>query len=276
MDRRAERGLPPLSQRHRPGERAHVSQEQSREHNFARIVVIKHIYSSYINQELNSGLRLLCPPARTAQADHTLTLRPVVPPVALWLCRAMRILLVEDHEGFAATIAGRLGRDGQNVGIETDGNRAAALLSQRDFDLVLLDVNLPGRSGFEILRELRLAGDDIPLRVLTPRSGIDERIPGPDTGADDFVVKPDDPGELAARWPSARTTGWPWSCCCCHGARGDRTVAAACPGAARGARGAAERADPLDPRRPLRAAAGGASDHRTDGGCIRRPRCTRS
>ncbi|WP_217703870.1 response regulator transcription factor, partial [Salipiger sp. HF18] len=177
----------------------------------------------------------------------------------------MRILLVEDHESFAATIAVRLGRDGQCVDIETDGNRAAALLSHKDFDLVLLDVNPHGRSGFEILRELRLAGDDIPLRVLTANSEIDERIPGLDTGADDFDVKAVDRGEPAARWPSARPTGWPWSCCCCHGARGDRAVAAACPGAARGARGAADRADPLDPRLPLRAAAGGASDHRTGG-----------
>ncbi|SDE84658.1 Response regulator receiver domain-containing protein [Salipiger thiooxidans] len=225
---------------------------------------------------MNSGLRLFCPPDRTAQAAHTLTLRPVVPAVALWLCRAVRILLVEDHEGFAATIAVRLGRDGQSVDIETDGNRAAALLSHKDFDLVLLDVNLPGHIGFESLRELRLAGDDIPLLVLTPRGEIDERIPGPDTGADDFVVKPVDLGELAARWSSTRPTGWPWSCCCCHGARGDRTVAAACPGAARGARGAADRADPLDPRRPLRAGRRWCFRSPDRRGCIRRPRCTRS
>lgn len=215
-------------------------------------------------------------PLATAQAAHTLTLRPVVPAVALWLCRAMRILLVEDHEGFAATIAVRLGRDGQNLDAENDGNRAAALLSHKDLDLVLLDVNLPGRSGFEILREPRLASDDIPLLVLTPRSEIDERIPGPDTGADDFVVKPVDRGEPAARWPSERTTGWPWSCCCCHGARGDRTVAAACPGAARGARGAADRADPLDRRLPLRAACRWCFRSPDPRGCIRRPRCTRS
>lgn len=111
----------------------------------------------------------------------------------------MRILLVEDHEGFAATVADRLGREGHSVDIETDGSRAAALLSHKDFDLVLLDVNLPGRSGFEILRELRLAGDDTPVLILTARSEVDDRILGLDTGADDFLVKPVDLGELAAR-----------------------------------------------------------------------------
>ncbi|SDI28675.1 response regulator transcription factor [Alloyangia pacifica] len=111
----------------------------------------------------------------------------------------MRILLVEDHEDFAATVAVRLGRDGHSVDVESDGGRAYALLGHKEFDLVLLDVNLPGRSGFEVLREMRLSGDDTPVLILTARSEVDDRILGLDTGADDFLVKPVDLGELAAR-----------------------------------------------------------------------------
>ncbi|MEM8852929.1 MAG: response regulator transcription factor [Pseudomonadota bacterium] len=111
----------------------------------------------------------------------------------------MRILVVEDNAELAETIVDRLQREGHVVDVEGHGEAAASLLRHTDFDLVILDVNLPGRSGFDILRDLRSAGRDTPVLVLTARSQIDDKVVGLDAGADDFMVKPFDYRELAAR-----------------------------------------------------------------------------
>lgn len=111
----------------------------------------------------------------------------------------MRILYVEDHAAFAAIVAEKLSGDGHSVDIEADGAKAEALLRHAEFDLVVLDVNLPNRSGFEILRDLRLRGDDTPVLILTARSQVEDRVLGLDAGADDFLVKPVDLRELSAR-----------------------------------------------------------------------------
>ena len=123
----------------------------------------------------------------------------VVAADALWLISPMRILLVEDHASFAASVASRLSREGHSVDIEADGATAATLLKHKEFDLVLMDVNLPGCNGFEILSQMRAGGNETPVLILTARSEVDDRILGLDTGADDFLVKPVDLGELAAR-----------------------------------------------------------------------------
>ncbi|WP_236638311.1 response regulator transcription factor [Mangrovicoccus ximenensis] len=111
----------------------------------------------------------------------------------------MRILLVEDHAELAATITQRLRAEGHAVDLEADGAAAERLLRHSQFDLVILDVNLPGRSGFDVLSELRLRGDETPVLILTARSRIEDRVTGLDAGADDFMVKPFDLRELAAR-----------------------------------------------------------------------------
>lgn len=112
----------------------------------------------------------------------------------------MRTLLVEDNDDLAEAIVERLAREGHAVDHERDGVEGDALLSHHEaFDLVILDVNLPGCSGFEILRRMRARGDDTPVLVLTARSEIEDRVAGLDDGADDFMVKPFDFRELVAR-----------------------------------------------------------------------------
>ncbi|RCK30452.1 response regulator transcription factor [Thalassospira lucentensis] len=111
----------------------------------------------------------------------------------------MRILLIEDNETLAETISDRLHTDGHAIDCESDGELANDLLRHKQFDLVLMDINLPGRSGFEILRSMRARGDTTPVLILTARSEIDDRLIGLDGGADDYIVKPVDLRELAAR-----------------------------------------------------------------------------
>lgn len=111
----------------------------------------------------------------------------------------MRIVLVEDNDELAEAIIDRFRGEGHVIDREADGAQAAELLRYTRFDLILLDVNLPGLDGFEILRRLRQAGDRTPVMLLTARSQVDDRIVGLDAGADDYMVKPFDLRELAAR-----------------------------------------------------------------------------
>ncbi|WP_335949269.1 MULTISPECIES: response regulator transcription factor [Salipiger] len=111
----------------------------------------------------------------------------------------MRMLLVEDNDELAETILDRLRGEGHSVDRESNGEEANDLLRFSSFDLVLLDINLPGRSGYEVLRSMRSRGDATPVIVLTARSEIDDRVVGLDAGADDYMVKPFDFRELSAR-----------------------------------------------------------------------------
>ena len=109
------------------------------------------------------------------------------------------MLLVEDNAELAETIIDRLRANGHSVDHERDGNEANELLRHFKFDIVLLDVNLPGRSGYEVLRSMRNRSDDTPVIILTARSQIDDRVIGLDAGADDYMIKPVDFRELLAR-----------------------------------------------------------------------------
>ena len=80
-----------------------------------------------------------------------------------------------------------------------DGASASTALQHHEFELVILDLGLPGRDGLDILRGLRGAGDSTPVLVVTARDGVDQRIEGLDTGADDYLSKPFAVGELLAR-----------------------------------------------------------------------------
>jgi two-component system response regulator TctD len=111
----------------------------------------------------------------------------------------MRILLVEDNLELAETIIDRFRNEGHAIDYESNGEEANALLRHKDFDLVLLDINLPGKNGFEILRSMRTRNDTTPVLILTARSEIDDRVIGLDAGADDYLVKPFDFRELSAR-----------------------------------------------------------------------------
>nr|WP_170614822.1 response regulator transcription factor [uncultured Ruegeria sp.] len=111
----------------------------------------------------------------------------------------MRIVIVEDNETLANAIAYRLRDRGHAADILTDGDAADLFLEQEGADLVVLDINLPGQSGLEILRTLRNRGDGVPVILLTARSETSDRVSGLDMGADDYLVKPFEMDELEAR-----------------------------------------------------------------------------
>jgi len=109
------------------------------------------------------------------------------------------VLIIDDDAELAAMLREYLERDGFRIRTAGDGNRGIDLLSQSPADLVILDVMLPGRQGFEILRELREQHPQLPVLMLTARGTAIDRILGLELGADDYLAKPFDPRELAAR-----------------------------------------------------------------------------
>lgn len=111
----------------------------------------------------------------------------------------MRILLVEDTDDVGEAISRRFETIGHSVDWQVDGLAASEILDFTSYDLVILDVMLPGLDGFEILRRLRLRKNLVPVLVLTARSEIDDRVSALDLGADDYLVKPFDFRELEAR-----------------------------------------------------------------------------
>lgn len=111
----------------------------------------------------------------------------------------MRILLVEDDAMIGASVQRGLRQGGHAVDWVRDGVAAGLALHDTPYDLLLLDLGLPKRDGIEVLRELRAAGSTLPVLVLTARDAVCDRIRGLDAGADDYVLKPFDLDELAAR-----------------------------------------------------------------------------
>ncbi|MCL3883166.1 response regulator transcription factor [Marivita sp. GX14005] len=111
----------------------------------------------------------------------------------------MRIAVIEDNSELADGIAYRLRDRGHSVDILHDGLEAADFLSREGADLVVLDINLPGQSGLDVLRSLRGRGDGVPVILLTARSDTQDRVAGLDAGADDYLVKPFEMDELEAR-----------------------------------------------------------------------------
>ena len=90
----------------------------------------------------------------------------------------------------AQVLAKGLREQSYAVDVVGDGNEALYQSSINDYDLILLDVLLPGRDGFEVCRELRARGDTTPVLMLTARATVDDRIHGLDSGADDYLTKP--------------------------------------------------------------------------------------
>ncbi len=111
----------------------------------------------------------------------------------------MRILLVEDEQGAARMLAKGLREQTYAVDLASDGEAASYQAAINDYDLIILDVMLPRKDGFAVCRELREAGSAIPILMLTARDGVEDRIAGLDTGADDYLIKPFDLHELLAR-----------------------------------------------------------------------------
>jgi DNA-binding response OmpR family regulator len=110
-----------------------------------------------------------------------------------------RILLVEDDEHLADGVAFNLRNTGYDVELAPSGEAALATLEQRAFDLVLLDVMLPGIDGLDVVRRLRRAGNTRPVLIITAKNRADDAIEGLDAGADDYITKPFDLDEVLAR-----------------------------------------------------------------------------
>jgi two-component system copper resistance phosphate regulon response regulator CusR len=111
----------------------------------------------------------------------------------------MRILLVEDEPDVARMLAKGLREQSYAVDVARDGEGGVYQASLNDYDLIILDVMLPLKNGFDVCRELRAQGLNIPILMLTARDGVKDRITGLDTGADDYLTKPFDFHELLAR-----------------------------------------------------------------------------
>lgn len=111
----------------------------------------------------------------------------------------MRILVAEDEKKIAGFVRKALVEQGYTVDLATDGDRAYELATSQSFDLMVLDIMLPGRDGLSILRQLRERHNTVPVIVLTARSALDERLEGLNLGADDYLTKPFFMEELVAR-----------------------------------------------------------------------------
>jgi DNA-binding response OmpR family regulator len=111
----------------------------------------------------------------------------------------MRILIVEDEKDLASAIAKGLRKKGYAADIVYDGEEALFMTDVNDYDLVILDLNLPKVDGIEVCRNIRASGSPTGILMLTARSGLDDRIKGLDYGADDYLVKPFHFPELLAR-----------------------------------------------------------------------------
>jgi DNA-binding response OmpR family regulator len=111
----------------------------------------------------------------------------------------MRILLVEDEPRAAQVLAKGLREQAYAVDVASNGTDALYQVSLTDYDAVVLDVMMPGLDGFQVCREIRRHGSNVPVLMLTARDAVDSRISGLDSGADDYLIKPFDFGELLAR-----------------------------------------------------------------------------
>lgn len=111
----------------------------------------------------------------------------------------MQLLLVEDDEPLAASIAGVLVAQGWRVDISPRGEPVPMSLQGGDYDLLILDIGLPGIDGLETLRRVRAQGARLPILMLTARDSVEDRVTGLEAGADDYMIKPFAPAELVAR-----------------------------------------------------------------------------
>ena len=111
----------------------------------------------------------------------------------------MRILLVEDDKMIAETVSNGLKTARYAVDWVNNGNTAEQALNSQQYDLVLLDLGLPGQDGLQVLKHLRQEKNNTPVLIVTARDDLDSRLAGLDGGADDYIIKPFDLSELLAR-----------------------------------------------------------------------------
>jgi two-component system copper resistance phosphate regulon response regulator CusR len=111
----------------------------------------------------------------------------------------MRVLVVEDDPKVARSLERGLREEGYEAQVAERGDDASTRLAETVYDFVVLDLNLPGKDGLEVLRELRSRGVSTPVLVLTARDAVEQRVAGLEAGADDYLVKPFAFAELLAR-----------------------------------------------------------------------------
>jgi len=111
----------------------------------------------------------------------------------------MRILVIEDDRTVAGFIQTGLEQEGYAVDLLNDGADAGDQARAIDYDAVVLDLMLPGRSGFHVLRDIRARKASLPVLILTAKDSLEERVAGLDAGADDYMTKPFALAELSAR-----------------------------------------------------------------------------
>jgi two-component system copper resistance phosphate regulon response regulator CusR len=111
----------------------------------------------------------------------------------------MRLLVAEDDKPVASFVQKGLNAEHYAVDLAADGDEAEFMVEQFDYDLLVLDLNLPRRDGLEVLKHARAAKPSLPVLVLTVRSRVEDRVKGLDLGADDYLTKPFSFSELAAR-----------------------------------------------------------------------------
>ena len=131
------------------------------------------------------------------QRVATCSMRPIV--FFLGATNSMRVLLVEDDLMIGAEIHGALKDSAYAADWVKSGQSALATLSSQAYDVMLLDLGLPGTDGMSVLHTVRARKIEVPIIVITARSGVDDRLRGLDSGADDYLVKPFEISELLAR-----------------------------------------------------------------------------
>ena len=113
--------------------------------------------------------------------------------------RRLKLLMVDDDQELTRRLSAFFDREGYQLIAAANVIEMRRVLNSQAIELIILDVNLPGANGFAICRTLRAESLDLPILMLTSRSDVNDRIKGLDVGADDYLVKPFDPGELTAR-----------------------------------------------------------------------------
>lgn len=109
------------------------------------------------------------------------------------------LLLIEDEEKLTTTLKRQLDREGFKVDIAFEGNEAVKMLVSGHYHIIVLDLNLPGISGIDLLERMRKSGDNTPVLILSARDKVEDRVKGLSSGADDYLIKPFDINELIAR-----------------------------------------------------------------------------
>ena len=111
----------------------------------------------------------------------------------------MHLLLVEDERALARAVSVILERKGHDVDVANDGDEGHDAIANGSYDGIVMDIMMPGRSGTELLSEMRAAGDETPVLLLTAKTSLDDKVNGLELGADDYLTKPFEMRELVAR-----------------------------------------------------------------------------